>query len=160
MELRRRTDEGGTEYPSGGCQDDDVWPTDGSDLVLFERPRRRKCSRRRPRLLSVLQGSFLCAEAAGAGFFSSSWPLSAALDRLISSLHAFLSFQHVLVSTIAASCLASLTSSCREVTAFFGRGQKFVVSECSQLVVVPATWQFASGWLLIAVQIRPRRLKT
>jgi len=26
------------------------------------------------------------------------------------------------------------------VTAFFGRGQKFVVSECS--VLVPATWQF------------------
>ncbi|MGB1600884.1 MAG: hypothetical protein ACPIOQ_49560 [Promethearchaeia archaeon] len=85
MELRRRTDGGGTEYPSGGCQDDAVWPTDGSDLVLFERPRRRNCSRRRPRLLSLLRGSFLSAEDAGAGLVSSSWPLPGALDRLISS---------------------------------------------------------------------------
>ena len=57
MELRRRTDGGGTEYPDGGCQEGTVWFSDCIDLVLLDRPRRRRRNRRKP-LRLVLPGSF------------------------------------------------------------------------------------------------------
>ena len=54
MELRRRTDGGGTEYPDGGCQEGTVWFSDCIDLVLLDRPRRRRRNRRKPALRFVL----------------------------------------------------------------------------------------------------------